>query len=300
MNERGRLPSLSALRAFEAAGRHLSFTRAGQELHVSQAAISHQIRALEEDLGVALFHRTTRRLELTQAGERLLPAASSAFETLAQAVEDLRRGDRVLAVTTTPSFGAQWLAPRLGRFAARFPDIELTVRHTLQSLDLRRNGLDAGIRWGRGDWQDYRVELLMPAELVPVAAPGYVAAHQLKVPEDLTRVTLLHDTSYEDWMEWLQVAGKDPMIARRGVILDDENALVTAALDGQGVALILQPLIQLDLRDGRLVVPFDLPFAEGYGFYLVYPPESEATPRFRALRQFLTDEIAPPKGETKG
>src|SRR5262249_9139156 len=140
------------LRVFEAAGRLLSFTRAADELHVTQAAVSHQIRSLEEQLGQALFKRSTRRLELTAAGQRLLPAATSAFTTLERAIGDLRRSKATLAITTTPFVGARWLAPRLGRFAARHPEIELSIRHTNAVLDLAAEGLDIAIRTGAGRW----------------------------------------------------------------------------------------------------------------------------------------------------
>src|SRR4051794_20430610 len=144
-----RLPSLPALRVFEAAGRLLSFTRAAAELHVTQAAVSHQIRALEDQLGQPLFRRSTRRLELTAAGRLMLPAASSAFSTLERAVADLGRAKARLGITTSPFFGARWLAPRLGRFAGRHPGIEVSVRHTQAVLDLAAEGLDLGIRSGR-------------------------------------------------------------------------------------------------------------------------------------------------------
>jgi LysR family glycine cleavage system transcriptional activator len=293
-----RLPSLPALRVFEAAARHLSFTKAAQELNVTQAAVSHQIRALEEQLGIALFRRTTRRLALTWEGQRLQPAASEAFETLRRALADIGRGEQVLSITTTPSFGARWLAPRLGRFAERHPQIELTVRHTQAVLDLSREGLDLAIRWGRGRWPGVESELIGPAMRIVVGAPDYVRGLGLTKPADIERATLLHDETREDWTEWLLVAGLDPALARRGIAIDDENALMQAALSGQGLALLAPSLAAVDLEAARLESPFELTLADGYGFYLVYQKGALQRPKVAAFRTFLHEEVARQKNPT--
>jgi LysR family transcriptional regulator, glycine cleavage system transcriptional activator len=287
-----RLPSLTALRMFEATARHASFTKAAAELHVTQAAVSHQIRALEEQLGIKLFQRSTRRLTLTPAGQRLLPAVGDAFETLGRAVADIGRGERLLSITTTPSFGARWLAPRLGRFTAAYPDIELSVRHSTAVLDLRREGLDFAIRWGRGRWPGVAAELIGPSAVTLVAAPAYAKRLGLKSPADVARAALLHEETREDWTEWLLVAGLDRALARRGILFDDENALIQAVLDGQGLALMARSLAEGDLAAGRLVSPFDLTLAEGYGYYLVYEPQALSRPRNAAFRQFIAEEAA--------
>ncbi len=293
-----RLPSLPALRAFEAAGRHLSFTKAAAELFVTQAAISHQVRTLEEQLKVKLFHRTTRRLSLTEAGRRLLPAATAAFEGLARAVADLGEGERLLTVTTTPSFGARWLAPRLGRFAAAQPDIDLSVRHTTATLDLRRDGVDLGLRWGQGHWPGTKAELLATADLTPVCAPALLSGKgALRQPADLARATLLHDDNRAEWREWLLVAGLDPAPAARGPVFDDPNSLLQAALDGQGVALATRSLVQRDVAAGRLATPFPLTIGEGYGYYLVYLPEALQRPKVAAFRDFALAEARAERGE---
>jgi DNA-binding transcriptional LysR family regulator len=287
-----RLPSLTALRMFEATARHASFTKAAAELHVTQAAVSHQLRALEEQLGIRLFQRSTRRLSLTPAGQRLLPAVSDAFETLSRAVADIGRGERLLSITTTPSFGARWLAPRLGRFAAANPDIELSVRHSTTVLDLAREGLDFAIRWGKGQWPGVTAELIGPSAITLVASPAYAKRLGLKRPADVARAALLHEENREDWTEWLLVAGLDRALARRGIIFDDENALIQAALDGQGLALMARSLAEADLKAGRLVSPFDLTFAEGYGYYLVYETETLKRPKNAAFRLFIRQEAA--------
>ncbi|HXQ42974.1 MAG TPA: transcriptional regulator GcvA [Candidatus Udaeobacter sp.] len=287
-----RLPSLSALRAFEAAARLSSFTKAAAELHVTQAAVSHQVRALEDQLGVRLFERTTRRLALTPAGRRLFPAASEAFEGLARAVAGIGRGEQLLAITTTPSFGANWLAPRLGRFAERHPAIELSIRHAKAVLDLGQEGLDLAIRWGKGGWPGVEAELIGPSALAVVGAPAYVKRLKLKAPADVARATLLHDETHEEWSEWLIVAGLDPGLAKRGVVFDDENAMIQAVIGGQGLALEPRSVAAGLIAEGRLVTPFDLSLAEGYGFYLVYEREALKLPKVAAFRQFLLEEAA--------
>lgn len=284
-------PSLPALRVFAAAGRHLSFTKAAEELNVTPAAVSHQIRALEEQLGASLFERSTRSLALTAAGRRLLPPATEAFELLARALADVRHGERVLTVTTTPSFGARWLAPRLGRFVERHPNIEISIRHTKATLDLAREGIDAAVRWGRGEWPGLEAELVGPSVLAPIASPGYAAKLALARPADLARATLLHDDCCEEWHDWMLRAGLDPSPARSGPVFDDENALIQAALSDQGVGLISVALVQADLDAGRLAVVADLPIAEGYGYYLVTTPASATTRKVRAFRSFLREEV---------
>ena len=283
-------PSLPALRVFAAAGLHLSFTKAAAELNVTPAAVSHQIRALEEQLGVTLFERSTRSLALTAAGRRLLPPATEAFELLARALSDVRHGERVLTITTTPSFGARWLAPRLGRFVEKHPQIEVSIRHTRATLDLAREGIDAAVRWGRGTWPGLEAELVGPSVLAPMAAPGYARKLGLEGPADLVRAALLHEDCREEWADWMVRAGLDPATARNGPVFDDENALIQATLAGQGVALIAVALVQADLDAGRLVIVADLPLADGYGYYLVTTPASATTRKVKAFRSFLQDE----------
>jgi LysR family glycine cleavage system transcriptional activator len=285
-----RLPSLSALRAFEAAGRLGSFTKAAAELFVTQAAVSHQVRALEEQLGYPLFQRTTRRLHLTPAGQRLLAAASAAFDGLTRAIDDLGRSEKLLTVTTTSSFGARWLAPRLGRFAAAHPEIDLMVRHTTAVLDLARDGIDVALRWGRGAWPRVEATLLAPAQLTPVAAPELAA--RLGAPPDIARATLLHDETPQEWREWLLVAGLDPALAERGVTIDDTNALLQAAVAGQGLVLATRTMVAGDLAAGRLVMPFETALEQGSGYWFVTLPGAGKQPKIAAFRRFVLEELA--------
>jgi LysR family transcriptional regulator, glycine cleavage system transcriptional activator len=291
-----RFPSLPALRVFEAAARHQSFTKAARELNVTQAAVSHQVRALEDQLGIPLFRRSTRRLTLTREGLRLQPAATEAFDILRQALTEIGREGRLLSITTTPSFGARWLAPRLARFAERHPEIDLSIRHTQTVLDLAAEGLDLGIRWGKGRWPGLESELIGPAIRYVVASPGYVRHLELKAPADVARATLLHDDTREDWTEWLLVAGLDPSLARHGIVIDDENALMQAALNGQGLAMASPSIAYADLQSGALVSPFELALADGYGFYLVYEKGALERPKVAAFRSFLKAETEREQG----
>ena len=226
------------------------------------------------------------------SGRRLFPAASEAFEGLARAVAGIGRGEQLLAITTTPSFGANWLAPRLGRFAERHPAIELSIRHAKAVLDLGQEGLDLAIRWGKGHWPGVEAELIGPSALTVVGAPAYVKRLKLKAPVDVARATLLHDETHEEWSEWLIVAGLDPTMARRGVVFDDENAMIQAVIGGHGLALEPRSVAASLIAEGRLATPFDLSLAEGYGFYLVYEPEALKLPKVAAFRKFLLEEAA--------
>jgi LysR family transcriptional regulator, glycine cleavage system transcriptional activator len=285
-----RLPSLPALRLFEAAARHLSFTKAAAELNVTQAAVSHQVRALEDQLGVTLFQRSTRKLTLTAAGQRLAPVATAAFEALTQVVTDIGRGETLLAITTNSSFGSRWLAPRLGRFADRHPEIEITVRHTPAVLDLAREGIDAALRWGRGQWPGLVAESLGPAPILPCCTTEYAERIGLKEPSDIAGARLLHDEAYAEWTQWLQAAGLDPALGRRGLVFDDANALIQATLAGQGIALLTRQTVERELADGRLVAPFALTVSGDYGYYLCYLPEAIKRPKLKAFRDFVLQE----------
>jgi LysR family glycine cleavage system transcriptional activator len=287
-----RLPSLPALRVFEAAGRLLSFTRAAEELHVTQAAVSHQIRSLEEQLGQPLFKRSTRRLNLTTAGQRLLPVATAAFTALERAVGDLRRSKAMLTITTTPFFGARWLAPRLGRFAARHPEIEISIRHTNALLDLGAEGIDVAIRTGRGHWPGLAVHHIAPLVLTPVATPEYVARLKLDQRSDIAKATLLHDEGRQEWTDWLRIAGLDASHAETGLVFDDEHVLFAATMSGQGIALVMRNLVEDELHKGQLVPVFDLTVGDDWGYYVVHLPEMAEMPKVTAFRQFIFQEAA--------
>ena len=288
------LPSLNALRAFEAGARHLSFTRAAEELHVTQAAISHQVKALEADLGVALFRRFTRRLELTQAGRQLLPPISSAFAGIVGAVSELRRGDaeRPLTVSLIACFSGKWLVPRLSRFHEAHPDIDLRLHHTTDVADFERDEVDIAVRWGPGGWPDVESEFLMTEVLTPVCSPALLKqGPPLRQPEDLRHQVLLHDYDQDEWMRWLGATGASGVDVRRGPIFDDSAIVIEAAIEGQGVALADERIVAGDLASGRLVRPFDFSLPSEYAYYLVWPPGGLKRPKVRAFRDFLMAEV---------
>ncbi len=287
------LPPLRALRAFEAAARHLSFTKAGAELFVTQAAVSHQIRALEEDLGVRLFRRMNRRLMLTEEGQRYLPAVSRAFDLLREATTALRAHDipGPLTVSVLPSFAARWLVPRLGRFFARHPDIDLRIDPSVAICDFAQGDVDVGIRYGRGDYPGLRADRLLDEDIFPVCSPLLKAGPPgLHRPEDLRHHTLLHDDSHADWRTWLLAAGVDGVDPERGTIFTDSSMLIQAAIAGQGVALARGVLVADALAAGRLVRPFRLSLPAEFAYYFVYPERVAAHPKVRAFRDWLLEE----------
>jgi DNA-binding transcriptional LysR family regulator len=291
------LPPLNGLRAFEAAARHLSFTRAAEELNVTQAAISHEIKALEERLGIRLFRRLNRALMLTDEGQRLLPATRDAFDRLAEAVAGLKARDTAgpLTVSVLPSLAAKWLVPRLSRFQERYPDIDLRITALERLVDLVRDGVDIAIRFGSGKWPGVCADLVLEDQLTPVCSPSLL--HKLAEPADLAHVTLLHESmepmaNFPDWATWLRAAGVSGVDVSRGLRFSHTHILLQAAIDGRGVALGQIALAADDLAAGRLVAPFGLRLPVGYAYYLVYLPGSADRPKIKAFREWVVSEMA--------
>jgi LysR family glycine cleavage system transcriptional activator len=294
-----RLPPLGALRAFEAAARHLSFVKAAAELHVTPAAISHQVKALEEQLAVVLFTRLPRGLRLTEAGRAMLPELGKGLDHFARAVRGAVAGELAgtLRVTAIPSFAQLWLVPRLGRFLGRYPEIEVVVHGTSALLDFAREEIDVGIRYGRGHYPGYWRHLLFTEETFPVCAPALLdGPPPLRRPEDLRHHRLLHDwnlTAGETWLTWSAWLGKmgladlDPA---RGLQLSDSLMLVEAAVRGLGVAVGRTSLAGEHLAAGRLVRPFPLTMQTGFAYYAVCLAGSEGRPRLRAFIDWLIEE----------
>ncbi len=290
-----RLPSLNGLRAFEAAARHQSFTRAADELSVTQTAISHQIKRLEEQLGQRLFIRRNRRLLLTEAAQELLPAVRTAFDGLNAAVEQLSRSDRSgsLTVSTVISFTTKWLVPRLAGFQAAYPEIDVRITASADLVDFNRDDVDMAIRYGHGDWPGLRVDRLISEDVFPVCSPALMQGPQpLQRPEDLVHHTLLHVTSFqEDWQVWLTAAGVDGVDYRRGVSFDLAFPALQAAIDGVGVALGRSTMVEADIAEGRLVVPFDVALPLQAAYYVVSPEETADRPKIKAFRDWLLSTI---------
>ena len=290
-----RLPPLNALRAFEAAARHLSFTRAAGELHVTQAAISHQIKALEEWLGMALFKRQNRALLLTDAGQAYLPPLREAFDRIQDAPARLQARDRsgALTVSTFTSFAAKWLVPKLGRFAAAHPDIEVRLAINDALVDLVSDTADVGIRYGSGDWRGLRAERLMTEVVFVVCSPRLLEGPApLRRPEDLRHHTMLHDDLPEDWDTWLEAAGVGGIKARRDLAFNHSEMVLQAAIDGLGVALGRSVLVADDLAAGRLVKPFDLELPTQAAYYLVCLEGTQDRPKVKAFRDWVMAEVA--------
>ncbi|MGO4713974.1 transcriptional regulator GcvA [Bradyrhizobium sp. 2TAF24] len=287
-----RLPSLNGLRAFEAAARHLSFTQAAAELNVTQTAISHQIRRLEDELGLQLFIRRNRTLALTPAGRDYLPGIRAAFQDLRLATDRLLRRDTgpVLTVSTLASFAAKWLLPRLATFQEAHPSIDVRITTSTEMVDFRKDDVDAAIRYGRGHWPGVHATWLMADQLFPVCSPALLeGARPLRRPEDLADHVLLHTSlgSEDDWRLWLTAAGLPIGIASHTLTFDLTFMTVQAAIDGLGVAIGRTSYVQDDIDKGRLVVPFDITLPADAGFYLVAPQATANAPKLNAFRDWL-------------
>lgn len=291
-----RLPPLNALVVFEAAARHLSFTRAADSLHVTQAAVSHQIKALEEWLGVPLFHRVGRGhgLALTESGRAYLPRISAALDgirTATGAVMDRRR-QRVLNVATLDSFGLLWLLPRLRRFLRQQPGID--VRIVAADLDadaLEKGEVSVDIRYGEGDWRGVEVERFLTETIFPVCSPDIVSAERpLREPGDVRHHTLLHDAGVTDWAEWLKAAGVVGVDVNRGPGFNHSHLVTAAAINGDGIALGRGALVTDAILKGQLIKPFALALPCKFAYYFVCSHGSLSDPVVDSFRRWLIDE----------
>ena len=288
-----RLPSLNGLRAFEAAARHLSFTQAASELNVTQTAISHQIRRLEEELGIRLFIRKNRALALTPQARDYLPGVRAAFNDLRLATDRLLRKDdnNVLTISTLASLAAKWLLPRLSAFQEAHGGIDVRITTSTGLVDFRGGDVDAAIRYGRGHWGGLRADWLMADELFPVCSPSLLKGDRpLNCPQDLAHQTLLHTSGGydDDWRLWLTAAGLPADISKPpGVTFDLIFMTVQAAIDGIGVALGRTSYVQDDIAKGRLVVPFKIALPADAGFYLVSPEGAAEPPKLAGFRKWL-------------
>jgi len=293
------LPPLSALRAFEAAARHMSFSKAADELHVTPAAISHQIHALEEDLGVRLFHRMNRSIELTASARILLPGLSEAFSGIQSSVRRLRAHNDTgtLTVTSSPSFAAKWLVLRLHRFQEQHPEIDVRISATDEVVDLTKGDFDIAIRYGGGKYPGLDVELLFTNEVFPACSPQLLTAGPpLRTPGDLFRHTLIHDQAIErdplvpTWPMWLKAAGVNNVPATAGLTFNNMHLALDAAIAGHGVVLAYSNLAAADLAAGRLVRLFSLALPDQFAYYIVTAPGALERPKVRAFRNWLRRE----------
>lgn len=292
-----RLPALSSLRAFEAAGRHLSFTKAASELNVTQTAVSHQVKALEADLGVRLFVRRPRALALTEAGQAYLGSLTEAFRMIVRATERARArvGEDTVTVSVLPSFAAKWLVPRLARFREQHPTIDVRISADYQLVDFRRRDVDLAVRFGRGGWPGVRIEPFLEETTMPVCSPAVAHGEPpLRTLADLRHHTLLHDDwfgeRFGNWRQWVQAMGLADFDFQRGPTFTDSSHVVQAAIAGQGVALGRSVLVADDLAAGRLVCPIPEAERPSLSYYLVSAEGVADSPPAAAFRAWLHAE----------
>jgi LysR family glycine cleavage system transcriptional activator len=284
---------MQALRAFDAAARLASLTRAAESLHVTHGAISHQIKALEADLGVRLVQRAGRGIRLTDEGARFAARVRDALDALADAVRDVTEhaSPHRIRVSVVPSFAARWLLPRLGRFVEAHPDTDLDVRASSAMVDFSREDLDFGIRHGMGGWPGVIAEPLFEETYFPVCSPRLGGGRLPAKPADLARHVLLRSED-EPWEPWFRAAGLDWPEPSRGPMFNDSSHTMQAAAEGQGIALARESLLGNDLRTGALVPLFDIRIKAARRFYLVYPPRLAEAPKLALFRDWLHSELA--------
>lgn len=290
-----RIPSLNALRAFEAAAATGSFREAAERLHVTASAISHQIKGLEDELGVALFARGTRKVTLTEAGQAYLVPVREALERLAEATERVsrRRGRRRLTISAAPSFASSWLMPRLPGFQLGHPDLEVRLDASVSIVDLWTSDVDVAIRYtGRPHFPGLAAHRLMQERLVPVCAPALAGARSLREPRDIPGTRLIHTLSrMGEWRAWLASAGVREVDPEGGLTVENDAMAIEAAVAGLGLALVVEPIVRRHLADGRLVAPFAHEVVREQAYYLVYPQEREREEIIAAFRDWLLAEL---------
>jgi len=296
-----KIPPLNALRVFEAAARHLSFTKAAEELHVTPGAVSQQIKALEDYLQTPVFRREKRSLLLTDEAQASLPVLREGFDKLAEAGKILsaKADTGRLTVSVAPSFASKWLVPRLDQFQTDHPEIDVWVSADMDVVDFAVNDVDLAIRYGSGHYPGLITDHLMAEKIVPVCSPQLLTGdNPLKTPEELTHHTLLHDSSTDKdescptWPMWLKAAGVCHKQGDRGLKFNQSSLVIEAAVAGKGVALAKAALALADLEAGRLVIPFDMTTPTEFAYYIVHPPSKSSSAAVKAFATWLKDEAA--------
>jgi LysR family glycine cleavage system transcriptional activator len=302
MNDLQRLPNLAALRAFEAAARHENFSRAAEEIHLTHGAISHQIRALEEDLGVQLFHRNGKRIAITPEGQRFATIVRRSLQDIAAAAAELKSSAKVkrLTISALPSFAARWLAMRLGKFIDRNPDVEVTLQSSAHMVDLNRGDVDVGIRFGSrsGSYPGVSQEFLMGDYYYPVVSPRFRGGNLPKTPDDLEEDMLLRsDDRDEPWDLWLAEAGIDLHVPPGGLVFTDSSMLIRSVADGNGIGMARHVIAIQEIAAGELVRLFDLAVPCPQAYYLAYTQQGISKPQVQAFRDWMLAEVAQFKQE---
>ena len=301
------IPGLQSLKAFDASARHLNFTRAAQELNVTPAAVSHQIKELEESLGVTLFQRTSRHMQLTRQGQILKPAVSDALEGLTRALQRIRQSDNPMRVqvTASPSIAAKWLVPRLDRFLDSVPGADVRIDVSSDPLDFDREDIDVAIRFGDGVYPGLNVEKLFHDTLFPVCSPELLKGpKRLREPRDLLQFTLIHmeweaqGAVWPNWRMWMKAAGVKDFNDSRGLHFSQTSLAIQAAIDGHGVALGDSTLVGDDLAAGRLVKPFELSLRSPaqFAYHLITRRDTAERPMTKAFRNWILAEAAASQG----
>jgi LysR family glycine cleavage system transcriptional activator len=290
-----RLPPLNAVKAFEAAARHLSFTRAAEELFVTQAAVSHQIKALEDFLGLKLFRRKNRSLLLTEEGQSYFLDIKDIFIELGEATNRLLARSAVgsLTVSMSPSFAIQWLVPRLAKFSEKNPDIDVRIKAVDSNANSLTDDVDVAIYYGQGNWPGLRADKLRNEVLIPVCSPLLLnSAKPLAQPSDLKFHTLLHDSNRQDWQAWFRQCGVSDINVNQGPIFSHSSLVLQAAVHGQGVALGYSVLARPDIKAGRLVCPFSEVLVSKEAYYLVCQQNHSEIGKISAFREWMLDMFA--------
>lgn len=287
-----RIPSITALRTFVAAARSGNFTRAAEELHVTQGAVSRIVKELEAQVGVSLFVREAKCVVLTTAGKRYQETVADALTRLAHGTVDLKSGkrDNALTVTMLPSVAAKWLAPKLANFVAKYPEIELHTTTSRVVTDLEAEGCDAAIRYGRGLWPDVNAELLADEVFLPVCSPAFAARHRLRRPADLLRCSRLHADELATWNDWFRAAGVNHEESK-GPVFNEATALIQAAIESAGIALGRSLLVAHDLAEGRLVAPFQIQVPAQFSYWFVTPRQGTVKPTVEIFRNWLHGQL---------
>ena len=298
-----RLPPLNSIRAFEATARHLSFSKAADELNVTPGAVSQQVKVLEDYLNLKLFKRKNRLILLTDEAQICLPLLSDGLDKLAQGIDVIREqsDEKPLTITASPTFASRWLMPRLTSFRHEFPEIDVRIDASNTLVDLVNDDIDVGIRFGDGDYPGLEADYLFSQSVIPVCKPALLKGeNKLRTPNDLKHHTLLHShddyfftgNTHIDWEMWIATVGAEGIDASHGLHFSQHNLLIEAAIRGQGVALVGSITVSDELKSGELVKPFkdsDIPLSLSY--YFVYSNTKARLSRVKIFRQWLLDEV---------
>ncbi|MBI1493826.1 LysR substrate-binding domain-containing protein [Halocynthiibacter styelae] len=293
---RRKIPNLHALRAFEAAARLGSFKLASQELLVTPTAVSHHIRRLEDSLGLPLFIRGTRKVELTERGETLMQTCSQAFDMIHKTTAEITEQDdlSVLTIGVGPSFASRWLTPRLSQFWLDFPNVELRLTRVAAEDEIAQTQADLFLMWGPQDWPDMDIYPILPVHAVPVASPDLVEKLGLpQTPEDFLNYNLLFHRNHSEWNLWLKSLGAKKPVMGGGIIMDDENVLLRSAAEGQGAALSWAPLIDEEIKNGRLIALSSHRADHIRGYYLIVNQNTPVTPKLQDVIDWFLQQGNP-------